>query len=111
MLDMIGRHWRGDYPLARSFWVSGMLGSLYLGAFYVTLVVGLPDGIESAPGWNATYLVASLLFGIWLGVGLWRSANHHIEQTGRQFWARIDQLIVVIGFVSLADNIWAAFID
>ena len=108
MLEFLGRHWRGEYSLARSFWVNGLLGSLFLGLYFIALAVSFPEGPESAPGWNSSFLVLSLIFDIWLGVGQWRAANRHIEATGHRFWARAVQVFVVLTFLSLGQSVYSA---
>lgn len=43
-----------------------------------------------------------LLTYVWLGLGIWRAARRHIEDTGLRFWARCARGVVIIGAVSSA---------
>ena len=37
---------------------------------------------------------------VWQLVGIWRSARRTVRATGRWFWPRVAQLLVLVGFVS-----------
>ena len=107
--NWIARHWRGDFTLARSYWVNFLLvtfGFTLIGAF-----IGLDD---VQPGnellvvqLSIGLLLISIVAYVWQLVGCWRSANRHIEGTGRSLWPRVVQVILVVGLVFNA-NSWFA---
>jgi hypothetical protein len=101
LLRWIVRHWRGGYPLGVSYWLNGLPRSV--------LVLGLRALVRSRPVvahrldiWVMLLNELVLLTYIWLGLGIWRSARRHIVDTGRRFWARCAQVVVVIAGLSTA---------
>ncbi len=98
----IVRHWRGDLPLAVSYWVNTALVTVILTAL-ITALVNIMD-ITFMPVvysliiialWAFLYVVAP-----WQIVGCWLSAENHIRETNRYFWARIVQFIVFLGAIN-----------
>ncbi len=75
------RHWRGQLPLAQSWWLNCVLLSLLFGAVNVLAQGGAAANTDV--GLQMLALVAALvgLFGLmlrsWQLVGLWRSAGRH----------------------------------
>lgn len=97
MTEYIVKHWRGQFPLARSCWLNGALAVLpcliwlvlacgYLvehrpfGLFLSTLVLALP-------------VLLLLLVSIWSAVGIWRSAGRRID-FARPFWGWAARLML-----------------
>ena len=103
VFNYILTHWRGEFGLAKSFWINGTLLSVILAGIYIGLVV-IQTSVDMHPInlAKSTLLFHLLLYLVWLWqiVGLWRSANHHIEQTNRKFWARYVKFTVVMGVIS-----------
>lgn len=105
----IKRHWRGDLPLAVSFWGVGgllVLGTRALGKtrmwesslfldIHIDLVVDLVDyGLQLA-GW------------VWWCVGTWRCASRRIR-IGERLWRARSTKVAVGVVTSLILYIWAA---
>jgi hypothetical protein len=96
------RHWRGDLPLAQSYWVNTFFLSVTVLAAMEAVSL-FTDRIEFSD--HPTFLsftiisfwLVAFLITPWQFVGLWRSASNHLTQTGRVFWPRVSQLIVVLG--------------
>ena len=97
------RHWRGELPLWVAFWVVGVLANLLAWAL-VTLLVSA-SGLYR--GYNP-YLSALTIVGIWLSasalviwqmVGVWRTASRYVASRTSVLWARLAQLVVVLGVI------------
>lgn len=78
---MIGRFWRGDYPLVRAWWMGYLLPGVVAGA-----VASSADeaGLAVAAVWVPYYVLAS--------VGCWRSANAY---DGTRAWRILAKLGIV----------------
>ena len=87
------RYWRGDYPLAFSYWVVGLVGNIA-----VFLAILLLASIVVEQDFNP-YLAALYVAAIWLVtgawaifqlVGVWRSAAQYRAEKAKQnlfgFW-------------------------
>ncbi len=95
------RHWEGQYSLARSYWVHGVLGGLAL-RFALSMVELVLDDSDMAYGlaiWLTTYWAATLLVMVWLWCGTWRAASRHLNETGRTFWPFMAKAMIVVGML------------
>jgi hypothetical protein len=99
LLRWIVRHWRGGYSLGVSYWLSG-LPRMVLIIVLSALIRARPVVVHQLDVSLTVLLECVLLTYVWLGVGIWRSASRHIKETGRRFWARFAQVLVVIGAAS-----------
>lgn len=113
-MEFVRRHWRGDYSLARSYWINVVVLSLplNLGARAIGNAI---DRVRFSP--NAA-LVTSLaiiaaigVIGTWQLVGVWRSANRTLARGQGAFWPNLAKVVVVIGFVSGAVQVTTSFSD
>lgn len=98
------RHWRGELPLWKSYWVNGSLvtlASLVLISFLTLQAVN--EWITRF--WKTTSIaflliwVAIYLLTIWQLGGIWRSAQSHIKNSGTFLWARLGQLVVIVSTI------------
>jgi len=96
------RHWRGQLPLARSYWVNGFLVNI------ITLVgqgalLGLAQSrqLSLVAGGFVLFVVLALALRVWSFVGIWRSAGRHAERGGSAFWAFVARALVAIATLSL----------
>lgn len=108
--NFIAMQWRGEFSLATSYWLFGFLANLLAGA----LAVGIVAGFQSSEGFQPTTIFASILlvwlvivaFSIWQAVGVWRSANRHINARAllgkKSPWAGLAKVAVIVGAVRLA---------
>ncbi|AJX34293.1 hypothetical protein [Burkholderia oklahomensis] len=119
-LRWIVRHWRGDYSLAVSFWLNqAPIYALRMICSEVLLnrAFSALDQAQ-APGDNeaiahalasipvAVFADAALsLLNIWWIVGVWRAAARHIDRTGRRFWARAAQVVMVLAAMRIVYGI------
>ena len=94
------QHWKGEHSLARSYW----LNYVAIGFIFQLAAAFYPDKIVS----NTVYQLYIFIFFSFLGltviiwqiVGVWRSANRHIQKTKRKFWAVTAKGIMILGVVS-----------
>jgi hypothetical protein len=100
--NYVVRHWRGDLPLALSYFVNGCLSSL----LSISAVVAASQLIQPVNGSFTIALSISLFWlfisalAIWQLVGIWRSAGKHKRQGGSGFWARAARVMVGFGVLS-----------
>jgi GYF domain 2 len=103
--NFIARNWRGEYPIAVTYWGFGVLSSVLVGivAALATFVFRAGVGYEPWPIFLSTVSmwVATLAISTWQTIGVWRSANRHIMQRGRlnksSPWAWLAKLAVLLG--------------
>ena len=101
----VSRHWHGDYSLARSYWVNVVLLSALFQIITTPVLQMEVQGNSSTPMLaivSVTFFV--MLASVWQFVGLWRSSRNHINRTGRRFWARIAQILAVLGLLGVVSN-------
>ena len=105
----IGRHWRGELSLATSFWINVFLVDFILKSAEVISFVFLHN---PTTGTHVTIIhnpfVIMILYP-WQIIGLWRSCEHHIETTGKRFWARTAQVLVALGFIATLSHLVASW--
>lgn len=100
--NFLVKHWRGDYSLGFSYWVIGSLLTVIVVA--VTAVVGSMSGLREL-GQSASGAVILTFFGIvitltlWQLVGIWRSADKHVQRGGKTIWAGLAKAMVVLGLL------------
>lgn len=97
--NYLARHWRGNLPLAQSYWVNGFLTNLVIGAVGLGLM-GLEKSGRSLRIFSIAFLLYVLLFltaRIWTLVGVWRSAGRHAARGGSPGWARVAKGMIVLG--------------
>ncbi|MEJ1967309.1 MAG: hypothetical protein WDN03_01530 [Rhizomicrobium sp.] len=97
-MRFVVRHWRGEYSLARSFWINGIV--LFVPALIVQLAVviaarrlGFGHGVPYVAT-LATVAALGYLFVLWQLVGIWRSAGRS-RAAGRRFWPLAVRVLVV----------------
>lgn len=96
------RHWRGELPLALSFWVN-----LFLLNLLIQFIIAWYD--DACPITNpvisarVAIIFNALRFFVvypWQFVGTWRSCTNHIGKYGKYFWSRTAQTLIVIGVIT-----------
>ncbi|WP_420242108.1 hypothetical protein [Roseiterribacter gracilis] len=85
----LGRHWRGELPLAQSYWVGFWLVGV---AINVALYVAGGDLESHTTSYNMWFALGAVLvgalIGIWQIVGVWRAAAH----ASRRVWRGLVRL-------------------
>ena len=97
-MNHIGQLWRGELTLQNAFWNWAVFGGLIINvtssALFLFLIM-------------ADRLIVALIFGyafslpynVTVTVGVWRSAERY---AGEHRWAKLAQIVTVIGFVLLS---------
>ena len=89
-MKMIARLWRGQYGLAKTWWLFGVLGTALLnlisGPLNATVAARSLDGIGGSALLLAALLVAAigLCYGVVVSVGIVRAARAY---TGNRLWS------------------------
>jgi hypothetical protein len=103
--NFVARHWRGEFSLARSFWVNHMV----LGFGVGLAVAGLAHTInQRAVDQPVRWLISLtltwsviILFSSWTMVGVWRAATAY-RREGKRYWGAAAKATIVIGLLNLA---------
>ncbi|WP_441967017.1 hypothetical protein [Microvirga sp. 2MCAF38] len=104
--NFIARHWRGEFPLWVSYWIFGFVANIACLAFATLIGAAL----SHANGYNPIGILATIV-SVWLGlaliliwqlVGIWRSANGHINQKKSSIWAGLAKFAVLAGIARAA---------
>lgn len=98
----IAKHWRGDFSLSVSYWINLVLLTVILNQVIDGVLNSTFFQNDQVSGLLVVFslTIVEILFYIWQIVGCWRSANKHVAHTGREFWARIAQVVLVLGAIS-----------
>lgn len=104
------RHWRGQLPLARSYWVNGVAVNIILTiAALVATGFGTSRYLQ-AFAWAFLGLIAlTIVLRTWSLVGIWRSAGRHAARGGSTFWGFVARIMVVLGvlvFLAQTPALW-----
>ncbi|MEE9195062.1 MAG: hypothetical protein V3U44_04425 [Alphaproteobacteria bacterium] len=102
-MAFFGKVWRGEYSLARTYWLFGVVVGIVYNVMLNLAVV--------ATGELGTGFFLMILYLPWYVVltgGVWRSANIYCATEGKNsLWGRLAQIAVVLGWAvtlfSIAD--------
>lgn len=95
-------------PLAHSFWVNvvGLNVFFRISLEVFTLLTSSESNNYHNPWLNFVWLTVLLLLALfaylWQIIGCWRSANNHINNSGKYYWARISQFWLVFILANLS---------
>jgi hypothetical protein len=95
------RHWRGDLPLGRALWINGIM-ALSVPALLSILVSAPPMALREQPGavrvlacvWFVA-IALRLVLQLWWNIGIWHSANFHVQRGGQRLWVVLAKLFVL----------------
>ncbi len=115
-MNYIRKHWRGELSLSVSFWVNVFLLNIAILLFENLLT---QNTIIEHPQVDARVTlifisIALLVVYPWQLIGLWRSCNHHVEKTGKGYWARSAQVLIVLGLLAIVSKVnlsWPIYKD
>jgi ATP-dependent protease ClpP protease subunit len=99
----LAQHWRGELPLATSYWLNGVLLTSIL-----IVVISCTRGLHATMDIRWSFVLsictdASLLaVSVWQIVGTWRSASKHTERGGSPGWAAAAKLALVLGILRVS---------
>lgn len=94
------QHWTGEHRLIISFWIN----YITVGVFLLLFLRIYPEELETST-LHALYIYITiyciaLIILIWQMVGVWRSADNHIQKSRRKFWPFTAKMFVILGLVS-----------
>jgi hypothetical protein len=103
--NFVARHWRGEFSLARSYWVNHLLLGCGVGVAVGALAAAINlHAVEQPVRWlislGLTWSVITL-FSIWAVVGVWRSATAY-RRTGKRVWGNAAKATMALGVLKLA---------
>lgn len=112
----IVKHWRGELSLKTSFWVNLFLINLGFRIFQTWFDKASPiENPVLASRVTLIYVcIALAIVYPWQIIGLWRSANRHIQETGKRFWAGSAKVLVVLGILATLGKLsvsWPGYRD
>jgi hypothetical protein len=98
----IVKHWKGEFPLWKSWWINSFLLQNILAftcMFLVGVVIGLsnPNRQFSVSAYELMGLIVGLPFYIWALVGTWRSAR--VNKTEGKGWGSLAQFGLCLGLL------------
>ncbi len=96
----------GDYGLARTYWVYGVLVGLLFNPVYA-VIDQVIEGTDVQIAAFGLVLTVQIIYSVLLLIGLWRAAKRY---QGRAIWARLVQLLVVVSTAALAVGVVVAAI-
>jgi hypothetical protein len=93
------KHLHGDYSLGRSYWVNTILIQLLILVPLLITVVWLASNYHARYGSVGVLVLtfSSLAIWLWGVIGTWVSANKHASRGGRQGWATVAQIMIILG--------------
>jgi hypothetical protein len=95
------KHWRGDYSLARSYWLNSTLASVAI--LVVANVVNPWVAQEYTARLTSIWVLALTVLGalvlVWSIGGTWFSANKHVERGGSKFWAGAARIALALAML------------
>ena len=97
--NYFSRHWQGDCSLTISYW----LNFIAAGIFLEFLLAIYPEELITSTLHDfyiyITLYCITFFIITWQTVGVWRSADNHIRQTKRKFWANSAKLFVLLTLI------------
>ncbi len=115
-ISYIRKHWRGELSLAVSYWINFFLLGVIVGLFRTLLLDS--EMIENPVIATRVTIIFSafsiLIIYPWQIIGLWRSCTNHMQKSGKRFWARTAQVVVVLGIFGTLVNLasyWPIYRD
>lgn len=105
------RHWRGELPLSVSFWINCVLLNFLEVAFsaWFEEVNPIANPVVAARIAIILYIFSIIVVYPWQIIGVWRSCESHIWSTGKSFWSRTTQILVIVGFLFTLGNVTNSF--
>lgn len=96
----VERHWRGELSLPVSYWINPAVASVML---YGVVWLAREAGVNHAdlPRTFTAVWVAGWATGIWVLVGVWRSAGRY---TGHPIWAFLARLMMVLSVLEVVSR-------
>jgi len=105
--NYILEHWRGELPLAISFWINLILLNIAILLFNWLFFQG--SLIEHPVIGARLYIIFNLsklvIVYPWQIIGLWRACTHYRAKTGRKFWPGLVEILIILGILVTLVNL------
>jgi hypothetical protein len=95
------RHWRGQFSLGVSYWLSGLVAGFLVG--FATSTVGeirKTISLRTVSALSLLLYALAIISTVWWCVGVCRSASNHFSRGGTRFWAGVAKVMVALSFLS-----------
>ena len=101
-MELVKQLWRGDVPLARTYWMFGVLVGVFF-SIAAVLIEYIYIQISKSFGQVPIYvlLTAEYIYFPFIYVAIWRSSNKY---TGPSYWATLAKVATVLGVLMLVAN-------
>lgn len=99
--------WRGDVSLVKTYWLFGVVVGICFAitfAFVEYQSSGLSEGF--GPVFIIGLIVAYFIYGIFINIAIWRSANKY---QGPKRWAILAKIMVLISWGALIREAWQIY--
>ena len=109
MDNYISKHWNGNFPLWKSYWINSVLLATItslLAGFLAGLILGLSFHAATGHMGSVAGAISATPIVVWSIVGTWRSATKYNETHTGFTWGIVDKVMMVIGtFKGVGDMI------
>ena len=97
------RHLNGDYSLGQSYWVNTLMISMFAPLLGILMLPWLGKNFPARYSSAGVLLVTALGIAAWAWAisGTWASANKHVARGGKQGWASIAKLMIVLSVLRM----------
>jgi hypothetical protein len=109
--NYIARHWRGELPLVKTYWVNGVLLT-----FSILLAMrGLQQmqdsmSLKTIAGLSVLVSTLIVIVSIWQFVGIWRSSTNYVCEGGANHWGVLAKVAVVLGMLNFVAVFFMTYI-
>lgn len=102
----IRKHLRGEYSLARSYWINTLLMSMLAPTLSAILIPLVVENFAAKYGSMGAlfFIVLGVFIWLWSISGTWASANKHVSRGGKQGWAVATRVVIVLGAISIVSQ-------
>lgn len=98
----LARHWRGELPLVRAFWLNTVLLFLAIQLAFKYLLTVATRTPGAADAVYAAYLALLATALLWMFVGVWRAAERRKAGRGPLSWPAVAQGCIVLWGLAIA---------
>lgn len=105
MLRYLGRHFRGQQPLALCFWANFLVPACLLYPAG-TMLRDQAAADTRFLAWLLAFLAAYVLIWAWQVTGVWRAAERALQEHAWFLWARGAQMVAVLSVLLVLGQAW-----
>ena len=105
-------HWNGNFPLAKSFWMVGVLLNFVFGLPFVYAQLNIDTMSDGAATFFLIYVAFWVAFFVWVNVGIWKSSSNYIaSKKNSPFWGWAARVVVVLSVVRAIGETFVSFMQ